>query len=130
MKKFKQKRESRSNRTYTQRSYLTLSLTLGNLCMITLCVLTTLISFYYLLTLHMYETILISELKTNQIRSQTIAQLKQFDLTLTNNDIWSSSMTLSDLVSDPDRYQLEHYESRSNVDVITEDAYELGMRLN
>ena len=94
--------QKRSNRKYIQRSYLQLMLTSGNLIMICLSVLTTLAGFYYLLLVHMRETILISELKTNQIRSQTIAQLKQFDLTLTNNDIYSTSKTLSDLLSEPE----------------------------
>ena len=98
--------------------------------MILLSVLTTLVGFHYLLKANMRETILISELKTNQIRSQTIALLKQFDLTLTNNDIWSSSATLSDLISDPDEFQVDFYEDLENVSRIAVDAYELGMRLN
>ena len=56
--------------------------------------------------------------------------LKQFDLTLTNNDIWSSSATLSDLISDPDEYQIDFYEDMENVNRIAVDAYELGMSLN
>ena len=44
--------------------------------MIYICVMITLAGFHYLLVLHMRETILVSEVKTNQIRSQTIAQLK------------------------------------------------------
>ena len=56
--------------------------------------------------------------------------MKQFDLTLTNNDIWSSSLTLSDLVSDPEKYQIDFYEYKDNVDEIAVDAYELSMRLN
>ena len=44
--------------------------------MILLSVLITLVGFHYLLKANMRETILISELKTNQIRSQTIAMLK------------------------------------------------------
>ena len=98
--------------------------------MILLSVLTTLVGFHYLLKANMRETILISELKTNQIRSQTIAMLKQFDLTLTNNDIWSSSATLSDLISDPDEYQVDFYDDPENVNRIAVDAYELGVRLN
>ena len=66
-------REKRKARTYSVRSSLELSLSLGNLIMIFLSVLTTLIGLHQLLITHMRETILISELKTNRIRSQTIA---------------------------------------------------------
>ena len=39
-------------------------------------------------------------------------------------------MTLSDLISDPDKYQIDYYESEDKVNEIAVDAYELGMRLN
>ena len=123
-------RSSRKNRKYIQRSYLELSLSLGNLAMIFLSVLITLLGFHHLLIIHMRETILISELKTNQIRSQTIAQLKQFDLTLTNNDLWSATHTLSDLISDPDTYQVDYYDSRENVNRHQIYGYDLGLALH
>ena len=40
------------------------------------------------------------------------------------------SATLSDLISDPDEYQIDFYEDMENVNRIAVDAYELGMSLN
>ena len=59
----------RFNQTYVMRNYLALSLSLGNLVMVSLCVLMTVGGFHYLLGIHMRETILISDVKNNQIRS-------------------------------------------------------------
>lgn len=43
----------------------------------------------------------ISFIKKEQIRSRTIAELKQYDFQLVVSDLWASAKTISDLVSNP-----------------------------
>ena len=69
--------------------------------MLVISVASTLAGFYYLIGIHVYQTVKLSEIKSLQIRAVTLAEIRNNELQVVVGENWSQAQMISGLVSNP-----------------------------
>jgi len=95
----------------------------GLICLLLITTIGTLVAFYILLQYQVEQAIEVGYMKNLNIRSTTMAALKQNDLEMIGNDLSVSAHIITDLVSRPEDFADETY--LKNFEEFTHDGVSL-----
>ena len=89
----------RAKQTYKQQRIIKFTIITAAVVLILCFYFGSLVGLYTLIKKHTHEFLIVSQVKLENIRSATVAELRQNDLQLVSSDVWASAKAISDLVS-------------------------------
>ena len=97
-------RQDAQKRNYTVRTWLRRWISCGLISLLLIAFGATLLAFYIMINYQVQQAIEIGYMKNLNLRTRTLATLKENDLEMTGNDLAVSARFLSELVSEREKY--------------------------
>ena len=96
-------RKNADKRIYLERRNIRRLAYMGITSLLLVALIGTLLILMHNISFHIDQSVRFGYIINNYIKANTLAELKQYDMKLINNDLWSSAISLSALNSDKEK---------------------------